>query len=550
MEGFRLRWYRGNVTAELSAHGPARPWWEPGVIYQVYPRSFQDANGDGTGDLEGIRLRLDHLEWLGVDAIWLSPIFRSPMADFGYDVADYCDVDPLFGSMADLDRLVADAHSRNIRVLLDFVPNHTSDRHAWFVEARSSRDNPRRDWYIWRDPAPSGGPPNNLRSQFGGSAWTLDEPTGQYWFHTFLAEQPELDWRNPAVRAAMLDVLRFWFGRGIDGFRIDVLWLIAKDDAPWSDRLFRPLADPPEIGRLDSDMAIEHGDGPDMDARLRELRAVAEESGGRLLVGEIYLPPSRLARYYGSDGQGVQLPFNFGLVTEPWDARGIEAGVAAYEAALPPGGWPNWVVGNHDQSRVASRVGRAQARVAAMLVLTLRGTPTLYQGDEIGMTDVDIPEDRLRDPARRRGDGHGRDPERTPMQWDGSANAGFTTGEPWLPLAPDADTVNVETQRADPRSILTLHRRLIQLRRAQPVLAVGDYEPVAASGDLLAYRRRLGAAVRLVALNLGPAPASLALPGNERYRVALSTGLDREGEPVSGDVRLAGDEGLVLEPAS
>ncbi len=524
----------------------AAAWWETGVIYQVYPRSFQDSDGDGTGDLEGVRRRLDHLETLGVDAVWLSPVFRSPMADFGYDIADYRDVDPIFGTLADLDRLIDDLHARRMRLVLDFVPNHTSDRHPWFLESRSSRDSPKRDWYIWRDPAPDGGPPNGLRAEFGGSAWTLDERTGQYWFHTFLPEQPELDWRNPAVRAAMLDILRFWFDRGIDGFRIDVLWLLAKDDAPWSDGSFQPIPDPPSIGRRNSDRAIEHGDGPAIDDRLHDLRSVADEYGDRVLIGEVYLPPARLVRYYGTEARGgIHLPFNFRLVTEAWEARALDRDIEAYEAALPPGAWPNWVLGNHDQSRIASRVGAGQARVAAMLLLTLRGTPTIYQGDEIGMTDVEIPPERYVDPQWR--DRRGRDPERTPMRWDGSPNAGFTTGDPWLPVGADERSVNVATERDDPHSMLNLHRRLIALRRAEPALAVGGYERVPAEDSVLAYRRTLGDRSLLVALNLAGTPAELRL-ASKPVRVLLSTGLDRDGESVTGSLTLRADEGLVLEP--
>ena len=348
------------------------PWWQRGVVYQVYPRSFADSDGDGIGDLPGITGRLDHLAALGVDAIWLSPIFRSPMRDFGYDVADYRDVDPVFGTLEDADRLIAAAHRRGIRVVLDFVPNHTSSDHEWFLDARSSRDAAHRDWYVWRDPAPDGGPPNDLLAQFGGPAWTLDEGTGQYWYHSFLPEQPDLDWRNPAVRAAMHDNLRFWFDRGVDGFRIDVLWMIAKDDAPWRDG---PVAAAATGFGGDPRNALEHGDGPAMDERLRELRDVADEYPDRVLIGEVYMEPRRMVRYYGPGGRGAHLPFNTALVTLPWEAGAIRAAVEAYEAALPDGAWPNWVLGNHDQSRVATRLGAAQARVAAMLLLTLRGTP-------------------------------------------------------------------------------------------------------------------------------------------------------------------------------
>jgi alpha-glucosidase len=504
------------------------------VVYQVYPRSFADSNGDGVGDLPGIESRLDHLATLGVDAVWLSPVFRSPMRDFGYDVSDYRDIDPVFGSLADADRLIAAAHARGIRVVLDFVPNHTSSDHPWFLDARSSRDAEHRDWYIWRDPGPDGGPPNDLFSQFGGSAWTLDEATGQYWYHSFLAEQPELDWRNPAVPAAMLDNLRFWFDRGVDGFRIDVLWMIAKDDWPWRDG---PVADAPSGFGGDPRHALEHGDGPDMDDRLRELRDVADAYPDRVLIGETYMEPQRLARYYGRDGLGVHLPFYTALITVPWASGPIRAAVEAYEAALPGDAWPNWVLGNHDNRRVATRLGRAQARVAAMLLLTLRGTPTLYYGDELGMLDVAVPADRVVDVD-------GRDPERSPMPWTTGPGAGFTTGEPWLPMTDDAGTYSVEAQAADPRSMLALHRRLLALRRAEPALNLGPWQAVDAPDGVLAYDRWDDATRFRVLLNLGSGDVRVAVDG--RWRLEVSTALDRDEEVITGSVALRGAEGLVL----
>jgi alpha-glucosidase len=494
------------------------------------------------GDLPGVVAHLDHLTWLGVDALWLSPIMRSPMCDFGYDVSDYRDVDPLFGSLADADRLIAEAHARGMRVVLDFVPNHTSSDHAWFVDARSGRDSEHRDWYVWRDPAPDGGPPNGMQSQFRGPAWTLDEATVQYWYHSFLPEQPDLDWRNPAVREAMFDVMRFWFARGIDGFRIDVLWMIAKDDWPWRDD---PIGKGPGSLGGDPTGALEHGDGPDMEARLRELRDVADEFPERVLVGEVYMEPRRLVRYYGAEGRGAHLPFNFALVTEPWTAEAIGAAVAVYEAALPANAWPNWVLGNHDQPRVATRLGAAQARVAAILLLTLRGTPTLYYGDELGLPDATVPPDRVVDVA-------GRDPERSPMPWSaGEPNAGFSTAEPWLPLVEDAAARSVEALRDDPGSILRLHRRLLELRRSSPALHAGTWIPIApgtAQRDgLVAYDRTHGADRVRVLLNLTHAPLDVQLPG--RWTVAVGTDPAREGATLEGVVRLADDEGLVLRPA-
>jgi alpha-glucosidase len=517
------------------------PWWERGVVYQVYPRSYQDSDGDGVGDLAGIERRLDHIAALGVDAVWLSPIFPSPMADFGYDVADYCDVEPLFGSLEDFDRLLAATHARGLKLLLDFVPNHSSDRHPWFVESRSSRDNPKRDWYIWRDPSPDGGPPNNWISDFGGSAWTWDEATGQYYLRAFLPQQPDLNWRNPELKAAMLDVLRFWFDRGVDGFRVDVLWHIFKAEG---------LPDNPPnpewregVNERDRVIQLHSTDQPEAHAISAEMRAIADGYGDRVLIGEIFLPNERLARWHGTpERPQVHLPFNFCLIENEWHAETVGRLIADYEASLPEWGWPNWVLGSHDAPRIAARIGEAQARVAMMLLLTLRGTPTIYQGDELAIGEVPIPPDRVRDPreTRQPGIGLGRDPARTPMPWDGSPNAGFSSAEPWLPLNPDWPTRNVAAQERDPRSMLNLTRALLRLRRQERALAVGDYLPAACEGDLLAYERRCGNERLLVTLNFGPDPLPLPEAARDGERL-LST---LEGE--AGELR--GNEGIIVRP--
>ena len=520
-------------------------WWQTGIIYQIYPRSFQDSDGDGVGDLAGIMRRLDYIEWLGVDAVWLSPIYASPMADFGYDVSDYRSIHPLFGTMDDFDVLLDAVHEKGLKLVLDLVPNHTSDRHPWFIDARSSRDHPKRDWYLWHDPRPDGGPPNNWRSVFGGPAWTFHEETGQYYYHAFLKEQPDLNWRNAEVREAILDVMRFWLDKGVDGFRIDVLWHLIKD-ARYRNNPPNPDYDPDDLPYNEL-LPTFSTDQPGVHDIVERMRAVSEDYEDRVLIGEIYLPIHKLVVYYGEDGGGVHLPFNFQLITLPWDAEEIDAMVSEYEGALPPHGWPNWVLGNHDQPRIATRVGDEQARVAGMLLLTLRGTPTIYYGDEIGMRVVDVPPQRVQDPqARNLGRKLGRDPARTPMQWDDSDGAGFTTATPWLPLSGDYQRRNVRAQKDAPDSMLSFYRALISLRARTPALVIGDYEPVELGIEhVMAYERLLEAERLLVVLNFARAPSTPHMPGL-RGRILLSTHLEREDEIVDETIRLAAHEGLII----
>jgi alpha-glucosidase len=525
-----------------------RVWWKHGIIYEIYPRSFQDSNSDGVGDLEGIRRRLDYLGWLGVDAIWIAPIYPSPMADGGYDVSDYRSIDPIFGTVADFERLLTEAHSRGLKVILDFVPNHTSDQHPWFLESRSSCDNPRRDWYVWRDPAPNGGPPNNWLANFGGSGWEYDAVTDQYYYHAFLKEQPDLNWRNPDVRNAMYDVLRFWLDRGVDGFRVDVLWLLIKDDL-FRDNPPNPAWQPyePAIDRL---LQRYSADRPEVHDVVAEMRSVLDAYADRVLIGEVYLPIHRLVAYYGRDMKGVHLPFNFHLIFTPWNAAAIAGIVEEYEAALPAGGMPNWVLGNHDQKRIATRVGASGARLGSMLLLTLRGTATIYYGDEIGLKDVPIPPDRVQDPWEKNesGFGHGRDPARTPIPWDGSHNGGFTTGDPWLPMSPDHETHNVQALIANRRSILNLYRRLIGLRREHAALSVGRFATVQAADDLFAFERNDGDARLLVVLNFAQEQRQVKLPADADHALALlSTYLDRDDEYVRTELKLRAAEGVVLK---
>ena len=517
-------------------------WWQRGVIYQIYPRSFQDSNGDGIGDLPGITARLPYVAALGVDAIWISPIYPSPMADFGYDVANYCDIDPMFGTLADFEQLMGHAHRLGLKVLLDFVPNHTSNRHPWFEESRSSRDNPKRDWYLWRDPAADGGPPNNWLSRMGGSAWEWDESTGQYYYHAFLREQPDLNWRNAEVRRAMDDVLRFWLARGVDGFRVDVLWLLIKD-AQFRDNPPNPAYEPgqPQHHRL---LQTYTEDQPEVHDIVRSMRATLSEYGERVLIGEIYLPIEQLMKYYGANGDGADMPFNFQLLSARWNASEIARMIRDYDAALPEHAWPNWVLGNHDNPRVASRLGVAQVRAAAVLLLTLRGTPTLYYGDEIGMTDGAIPPDQVRDPAelRQPGIGQGRDPERTPMQWDGSQpHGGFTDGRPWLPVG---TATSVREQNGEATSLLSLYRRLLVLRRSHAALVRGTIENVVAHGDVLTYERRYGDQQLLIAINMGGEEAAFEAPAGV---VALSTSAGGDGQAFEkGSRSLVAGEAVVV----
>jgi alpha-glucosidase len=498
-------------------------WWQSGVIYQIYPRSFQDSNGDGIGDLDGILSRLDYLGELGIDAVWISPIYPSPMADFGYDVADYCDIDPVFGNLADFDRLVAELHRRKLKLILDFVPNHTSIEHEWFRASRASRADPKRDWYIWRDPRPDGGPPTNWLSEFGGPAWSWDALTRQFYYHAFLAQQPDLNWRNPEVQEAMFDVMRFWLRRGVDGFRVDAIHMLVE-----SEQLIDNPPNPAWNSQQSPARRLQRrysADQPETQAMIGAMRRVADEFGDCVLIGEANLPYDRLMRYYGEELRGFQLPFNFRLLNTPWQALPIAAVVRQYEAALPAGGWPNWVLGNHDRSRLLSRVGGvAQARLGAMLLLTLRGTPTLYYGEEIGMRDVKIPPEAVMDPWERNvpGLGLGRDPCRTPMCWTSGPGAGFTTGVPWLPIGAEFRHVNVADEGRDPGSFLSLYRDLLALRRAEPALSLGAYRERWADARLLMYERSEGARRLLIALNFSE--TAYPLPEFEDpIRILLST---------------------------
>jgi len=535
------------------------PWWPTAVVYQIYPRSFADADGDGTGDLRGIARRLDHLADLGVDALWISPFYPSPMRDFGYDIADHTGVHPLFGDLDAFDALVAAAHERDLRVIVDFVPNHTSSDHPWFREARAARDSARRDFYTWADPKPDGSPPNNWLSIWGGPAWEWDAATGQYYLHVFLPEMPDLNWRNPAVRAAQFGVARFWLDRGVDGFRVDVALIVAKDP----ELRDNPLAPAGTVnvhkpfGAWDTQLHVNDHAHVDGHRWWREFRALLDAAAPpeRVSMAEIHLfDPVEWAAWYGEANDEFHLPFNFSLLKTPWEAPSIAGAVQAIEAALPPGAWPTWVLGNHDEPRVASRLGPEGAPVAMMLLLTLRGTPTLYYGDELGLPDSVVPAELMRDPQGRVAPELSRDPARGPMPWQAEPDGGWT--RPWLPLAPDAAARSVAAQREDPSSMLALTRALLAARRASPALARGDWAAVAAGEGVLAYHRQAGEDERLVALNLSGEPRRLPVPGAWALEVSTRTGVLAGAGPAAGgadafadEVELAPHEGVLLRPA-
>ena len=534
-------------------------WWQSGVIYQIYPRSFMDSDGDGIGDLQGVIDRLDYLSHtLRVDAIWLSPFYPSPMVDFGYDVSDYTNIDPVFGDLDTFNELVHKTHQCGLKIIIDFVPNHSSDQHPWFRSARSARDNPKRDWYVWADPKPDGSPPNNWLSVFGGSAWEWDQVTGQYYLHSFLKEQPDLNWRNPQVKEAMFDVLRFWLERGVDGFRIDVAHFIAKDP-DLRDNPLKPVVTHTmhkSLGEYDSQIHLYDHSHPDIHGIYREIRQLLErfsDSQPRVCIGEIHIFDwDKWTSYYGSNLDELHMPLNFQLLGVDWQAANVRQVIESLEAALPPGAWPNYVLGNHDETRLASRLDPHGARLAAMLLLTLRGTPTLYYGDEIGMTDVPIPSNEQQDPWGIQVPGLGRDPFRTPMQWDASQHSGFSpplTMKTWLPIGKDYQTINVNTQLQDPTSLLSLYRQLLAYRKVSHPLQVGDYSPFEeVQQNCFAYLRQMAGFPKiLVALNFSSSEAELNFTSIGMGHLILSTCLDRSESVDLSTLSLRGHEGVLIE---
>lgn len=537
-------------------------WWQKAIVYQIYPWSFQDSNGDGIGDIPGIISRLDYLndgteQSLGVDAIWLSPIYPSPMVDFGYDVADYCNVDSRFGTLADFDRLVTEARQRGIRIIMDLVLNHTSDQHPWFQKARASRSAPERDWYYWADGKDCWRRPSNWNARFGGSSWSWDSFSRQYYLHSFLPSQPDLNWGNPALRATMFDVVRFWLDRGVQGFRLDAINWLGKD-VRWPDNPIRLgwRGYTRQTHLYDRDQPLAH-------EVMRELRSVISAYRDVVLVGEASADTvGGPAAFYGNGSDELHTVFDFRLLKSPWQADRFRTVISAAEQAVPSGGWPSIVLSNHDQSRHIDRYGHGgdagrRARAAAVLLFGLRGTPFLYYGEELGMRNGTLRYRDLRDPYTKRFWPFrvGRDPARTPMQWDASAQAGFTNGRPWLPVSDNASMVNVEWESKDPLSLLTLYRHLIRMRKSTPALLMGSYIAMESGNPHCLVFMRTGKELTppdsdmLVAVNFAARTVTCFLAGPERTgRQLLSThqrNTDRRPW-TSGRFDLQPDEAIIV----
>jgi len=467
------------------------------------------------------------------------------MADGGYDISDFRDVGPIFGSMDDFTALLEAVHARGMKLVIDLVPNHTSDQHPWFIESRSSRNNPKRDWYVWRDPGPENGPPSNWLSHFGGSAWRLDEASGQYYYHAFLAAQPDLNWRNSELRHAMYDVMRFWLRQGVDGFRVDAVTNLVEDDLLRDDPCnpdYRPGKPPDAVLRR-----VFTKDRPETHAIVREMRDVLDEFPDRVLIGEVHLPLARAMAYYGGKRPDFHLPFNFQLLKSEWNCRSVSAAIDQYMDLLPQDAWPNWVLGNHDEKRLASRIGKDQTRIAAMLLMTLKGTPFVYNGDELGMRNVPISRSSVQDQrVKTMSHRFSRDGARTPIRWNSGKGSGFTaSGKPWLPLGQRTNPADVETQQEDGGSLLNLYRDLIALRRKSPALIGGELVPLATRGDVLAYERHKSGQKFRIALNMGAKEQRFAF--EPQSVVVISTARDKTGDRISGDVLLRPHEGLIAE---
>jgi len=566
-----------DLTARINK---GNNWWKRAVFYQIYPRSFMDSNDDGIGDLKGIIYKLDYLndntpDSLGIDAIWFSPFFKSPDRDYGYDIADFCDIDSRYGTLEDFDQLLEQAHKRNIMVILDLVVNHTSIDHPWFQESRSSLDNPRREWYVWKDGKKNGKkPPNNWRNNFFGSAWSKDEVTGQYYLHSFLNEQPDLNWENPEVREAIADVIRFWLDRGVDGFRLDVAHIYCKD------KQFRnnpPFYFPKKksrglrfTDRLMISNIMKLFSLPELQVRkynqhqqethnvLKGFRQIFDSYPAKTSIGEIVADdPALIATYYGQNNDELHMNFYFELLHCRFKARSFRRCIDLWEKALPDGAWPAYTLSNHDVTRVISRYdndgqGDRKARLLLMLLLTLRGTPFIYYGEEVGMKEARLPGHDLKDPVGRKWYPlhRGRDGCRTPMQWDADKYGGFTGVEPWLPVGPDHEKYNVEMQQNNSGSLLNLTRNLIRIRKNMPALLEGRYlsQVDQIPADCFVFIRETEHQRLLIALNFSSTEKKVILKQfSNKAALIFSTNHQRQAGLTGSSILLGALEGCLLE---
>lgn len=517
-------------------------WYTSAVVYQIYPRSFQDSNNDGIGDIQGIIKKLDYLQQLGVDAIWISPIYPSPMVDFGYDVVDHCNIDPIFGSMEDFEILLSECHKKNIKLLMDFIPNHTSDKHPWFLESKSSRDNIKRDWYIWRDPKENGQAPNNWLSVFGGSAWTLDRDTNQYYLHSFFPEQPDLNWRNPEVVRAMTEVLEFWLKKGVDGFRVDSVMFLMKDkyfrDEEFNLGYIKGIDDPY--------YAIEHDYSRNPIESLPVINLFSEvlkKHPDSFMITETssHLDVKELIHLHKSIKNNNWAPFNFSFINMPWGKNNFKEFLDVYLQSLYENNIPNFVFGNHDKPRLATRIGRENLKCAALLLFTLPGVLFVYYGEEIGMENTEIPKDKVHDPFEKRVKGLGRDPERTPMQWDMSINGGFSKVSPWLPVNDNYVNLNVEVERNSKSSLFNLYKNLISLRQNSEILKTGKYIPFDCQNEfVLGFIRKKDQNEWLVLINFSSQEQGVCLP-KENIKLIFST------DTIKGSKNLQPYQGCIYD---
>jgi alpha-glucosidase len=525
-------------------------WSESTIVYHLYVRSFKDSNNDGIGDLEGVVEKLDYLADLGINAIWLSPIYPSPQIDFGYDIADYQDIDALFGDLESFKKLLEECHHRNIKLMMDFVPNHTSSKHTWFKESKSSLDNPKHDYYIWKEPKPDGSVPNNWLSVFGGSGWEYDSHLNKYYYHSFDIEQPDLNYQNPEVLKEMLNILKFWLDLGVDGFRVDAIEWMVKDPE-FRDEMENPIV--LSASDLDPYHRLIHTNTfalPGVLDIVKSFIEQLEQYPNKFLVTEVWSPMEQMVKLYEQVGRRWFTPFNFGLITIPWRADIHKEFIESYDNLVGSLYHPTYVLGNHDKPRLISRIGYDQSRVAAMLLLTLRGIPYIYYGEEIGMHDTQIPHDKIQDTFEKKspGLGLGRDPERTPMQWNSKKFAGFSDHEPWLPVSEDFPSNNVEMQQNDLKSMLNIYKKLISLRKNSKALLHGQYESLETNNEsVFAFTRTFENEIILVVLNYADSEQNINTPF-EIGHLKLSTYMDTQADKQMNlkEIILRANEGIIV----